>query len=114
MTDRDRLIELIKQGENNTPCAENEDIDCTEINCGACVRGGIADYLLANGVIVPPCKVGNTIYKTSILGEIIELKAKSFDCEVITEPYNSIPFSTLNKTLFLTKEEAEEKLRELR
>ena len=59
---KDSLIELIKQGENNTPCTKNEDIDCTSIKCTDCVRESIADYLLANGVIVPPCKAGDTVY----------------------------------------------------
>lgn len=44
MTDRDRLIELIQNAVNG--CARH----WAEI---------IADYLLANGVIVPPCKVGD-------------------------------------------------------
>ena len=53
---RDRLIELIydaKFGENgiaSTDCLEKGTIEI------------IADYLLANGVIVPPCKVGDTLW----------------------------------------------------
>lgn len=41
---RDRLIELLKH------------------EFGTKVSEITADYLLANGVIVPPCKVGDTIY----------------------------------------------------
>ena len=44
---KDRLIELIQQSVKG--CARN----WAEI---------IAEYLLANGVIVPPCKVGDTVY----------------------------------------------------
>lgn len=44
---RDRLIESIKQG--------NGGYDFMSLE-------RIADYLLANGVIVPPCKVGDTVY----------------------------------------------------
>ena len=44
MTDRDRLIELI----------HDSDYSLNSV--------GLADYLIANGVIVPPCKVGNTVY----------------------------------------------------
>ena len=117
MTDRDRLIELIKQGENNTPCVENEDIDCTKIKCGACVRGGIADYLLANGVIVPPVDVGQTVwYVDDFTEEIEECKVYGFnvvngklsvlvdngECKFITRKWHN------------TKEKAEEKLRELK
>lgn len=44
---RDRLIEMIQDSVNG--CARN----WAEI---------IADYLLKNGVIVPPCKVGDKVY----------------------------------------------------
>lgn len=47
---RDRLIELIQNAVNG--CARH----WAEI---------IADHLLANGVIVPPCKVGDTVYRIS-------------------------------------------------
>ena len=57
----DRLIELIQQADDK----------CGHTSCGECGRFGteydcliglIADYLLANGVIVPPCKVGDTVW----------------------------------------------------
>ena len=52
MTDRDRLIELIKKGEWEYLCST-----------GRSPRYDFAvDYLLANGVIVPPCKVGDKVY----------------------------------------------------
>ena len=47
MTDRDRLIELLFKVAKEKDCPQ----PCE-----------IADYLLANGVIVPPCKVGDDIY----------------------------------------------------
>ena len=46
-SDRNRLIKSIQDSVNG--CARH----WAEI---------IADYLLANGVIVPPCKVGDTVY----------------------------------------------------
>ena len=49
MTERERLIELL----------QSVPVDCTD--CRGV--GTIADYLLENGVIVPPVKVGDTIYK---------------------------------------------------
>ncbi|MBQ7976574.1 MAG: hypothetical protein IJ300_12890 [Clostridia bacterium] len=48
---RDRLIELIEYADANIP--------------GFCIEGDfhvLADYLLANGVIVPPCKVGDRVW----------------------------------------------------
>ena len=46
MTDRDRLIELLKYTAINMPCE----------------RKKMADHLIANGVIVPPCDIGQTVY----------------------------------------------------
>lgn len=58
MTDRDRLIELKRKAINYAQEKADE-------------RGGLVciddevDYLLANGVIVPPCKVGDTVHVVS-------------------------------------------------
>lgn len=54
---RDRLIELI----NNYPCMSTAE-DCFIES----ISSDLADYLLANGVIVPPCKVGQKLYTTNI------------------------------------------------
>ena len=47
MTERERLIELLKNVPRNTRAFYDQ----------------FADYLLANGVVVPPCKVGDTVYR---------------------------------------------------
>lgn len=130
MCDRDRLIELLFKSEySDFPCHLNN------------VRiEDIADYLLANGVIVPPCKVGQTVYslrETScedIDGAHTECehygfgtddrictlekpqkcpyKYRVFKC-LVTE-YNLLSHSRQwGKTLFLTKEEAEERLKKI-
>ena len=44
---RDRLIELLTEAAIVMDCPEQHEV---------------ADHLLANGVIVPPCKVGDTVY----------------------------------------------------
>lgn len=46
MSERDRLIELL-----------NTDMS----GCDGDYAEELADYLIANGVIVPPCKVGDTL-----------------------------------------------------
>ena len=56
---RDRLIELIKDLAENL--VANCDEECDACKHGDCV-GKVADHLLANGVIVPPVKVGQTVY----------------------------------------------------
>lgn len=63
MNDRDRLIEIIEQH-----CLLRTDTkmcmaDKTVGSCSEC----LADHLLANGVIVPPCKVGDTVYRVSFV-----------------------------------------------
>lgn len=62
MTERERLIKLIEQ------CSCHYSPPCTG-ECGECHNvemydwniEHIADHLLANGVIVPPCKVGDYV-----------------------------------------------------
>ena len=52
---RDRLIELLNKKYDHfcDQCGINKDSHYAE---------SLADYLLENGVIVPPCKVGDTVY----------------------------------------------------
>lgn len=58
METRDRLIELIKIAKKNTKGA----------SCDLERNMLLAESLLANGVIVPPCKVGDTVYFRHIIG----------------------------------------------
>ena len=62
MTDRERLIELKTQFVENFNCGNCKP---EESKCKKCLTEKEADYLLANGVIVPPCKVGDTVYAIS-------------------------------------------------
>lgn len=62
---RDRLIELFKK---KTCCLVECDHDCVGCDCLDLREGDVysfVDYLLANGVIVPPCKVGDKLYAIS-------------------------------------------------
>ena len=89
----------------------------------------IADYLLANGVIVPPCKVGDKVYevlpKANIvrendvvgfhLGKFPTLrghKRKEYLVCYSTYCLTHIDIDSIGKTVFLSKEEAEKKLKE--
>ena len=100
---RDRLIELLGKNYN-----------CVDRN--KCLNEQ-ADYLLANGVIVPPCKVGDKVYY--IAGK----KVYKSKCHAITQHKNGLQIHLYDydgdnarystKDVFLTKEEAEEKLKEL-
>ena len=111
MTDKERLIELIQNAVNG--CARH----WAEI---------IADYLLANGVIVSPLKLGDKIYKIfdieSIHRKIVKIEVLEIEiifrrsCGTVRKKYlynyNAFTNDDFGKTVFLTKEEAEEKLKE--
>lgn len=128
---RDRLIELLKQ------CSCHYSPPCTG-ECGECHNvemfdkeiEHIADHLLAAGVIVPPCKVGDTVYVTDILdrqiceceviavigfaGEEnthIEYKAPKEIPDVVSY---ECPDTEIGISIFLTREEAEKALAERR
>ena len=125
MTDRDRLIELFKKTEY-TPFPEmtmtaNLGNQFTEygLNC-------IVDSLLANGVIVLPCQIGQRVYDIGefVLGvvapDIYELKADEMTIEkgidgALNFVYAGMYINNedIGETVFLTKEEAEQRLKEL-
>ena len=101
MTDRDRLIELI-----------------SKIQYMGGLESRLADHLLANGVIVPPCKVGDSIYRVG-RGEIWEWQiAMAYihpdETIYVDDSENEFTAEDIGKTVFLTKEEAEAKLKELK
>ena len=103
MTDRDRLIKLLQE-----PPADWEG------NRGV---GAIADHLLANGVIVPPCKVGDTVYEIEYGIGSYELWEKNLCktevkaiCILTENDYH--PLNRIGKDVFLTKEDGEQVLKE--
>ena len=106
MADRDRLIELI----NDCRSMDGYGMDLVEKQ---------ADYLLANGVIVPPCTVIDTLYVVNRALRKIEIRKVSHIKltdwnEWYVKCYGfSYPFYLFGKTVFLTKEEAEAKLKEM-
>jgi hypothetical protein len=108
---RERLIELML----NAP-----QIPCTK---GGRATGkryqtfqNIADHLLANGVIVLPCKVGDRIYRIIgddfIYWEIVKIKIYADEIGLIDDSDNWCSLEDIGKTIFLTKAEAEQALKE--
>ncbi len=83
-----------------------------------CVPRLIADHLLANGVIVPPCKVGDVVYITTPGGKIYETTVIAISIRGNLETRMSFlcPGTLLfhdtdiGKTVFLAREEAEQAL----
>ena len=126
---RDRLIEIIAD-------------ELGSINCAKLLAADIADRLLSNGVIVPPCKVGDKVYYIDDIvwddeccdcehyfiggfGDPSECGRTRYgnkhpDCIKIKEKtvtqhdiYYYLYGEKFGKTVFLTKEQAEKALAEV-
>ena len=102
---RDRLIEILK-----TPIYPKIGVDPAEV---------VADYLLANGVILPPCKVGDMVYTVGVFtGQVLSQKVVAINygdegLYLLLDGFTVVSVTEqLGKTVFLTKEEAEAKLKE--
>jgi hypothetical protein len=127
---RDRLIELLTNMYlpiNVRNCLGSYDT-VGERRLGEFEINGIADHLLTNGVIVPPCKVGDTVYY--IEGAYYNSKRQtvrpikvteiSWKCDrsgrdlgfALIANSTRYKFSSIGKTVFLTKELAEKALAE--
>lgn len=136
---RNKLINLLHtiedHPEKTCPRKESDSCDGCEFNttkgngCDTIARR--ADYLIKNGVIAPPCKVGTTLYflynsphanKPDLTYRIYESNEWYFH---IDENGTSIQTKWvrgcdgeyhyyLDKNVFLTKEAAEQKLKEMR
>ena len=122
---RDRLIELLEEKLNFEFLSHQIE--------------ALADYLLANGVIVPPCKVGDTVYyinrsyhielkkDTIYEAKVVRIVTTSLGTSLVIQirgEWGCIQQSNIDcietpdvkdfyRTVFLTKEEAEKKLKEL-
>ena len=126
----DRLVDLLKWARGR--CEYRHDCEeCVGYGKGEdCYEYFLADYLLYNGVIVLPCKVGDTVYKVwytechngethpdsfgccgctdecDMYKTMAEVKAPTLDFIV-----RNFMGNTLNGTYFLTKEAAEAALK---
>ena len=104
MTDRERLIEILSQNIRK--------------NRGESEIVAIANHLLTNGVIVPPCKVGDKLYTEDSLideycyWEIVRIEIYEDESGFVDDSGNWYSFDDIGKTVFLTREEAEKALAE--
>ena len=111
MTERERLIELIKKMPPYTTYSCVKYIEDT------------ADYLLTNKCKALPCDVGNTVYTNCRMqGWYFREKDKPYKAKIVFIGLNGVdnfmnvdlgnghmlqfPFSQIGKTVFLTREEA--------
>ena len=137
MTERERLIELIEAGTRIAYDRSLEDVkrivkENHHFNSATdrtvSVSEMVADFLLENGVIVPPVYVGGTVYE--IRRKAVSPSGRETNCGICTisflkhcinigselyvkgKPYVKSDFYRLGKTVFLTREEAEKALKE--
>jgi hypothetical protein len=93
----------------------------------------LADHLLANGVVAPPCKVGDKVYTNlSMQGWYCRIKDRPYTARIVfigvndseemgcgyinvlfEKNHNMMQFrlSDIGNTVFLTREEAEQALK---
>ena len=109
MTEKQILIELLSGKSIDT----SEDVEYLD------------DYLLKNGVTVPPVKIGTTVYelrhKSIINGRRMDSRidtqrllkmavSRGDDIYISGKPYTKSDYTRLGSTVFLTVEEAVEEL----
>lgn len=133
---RDRLIELIVNADTYDTyecklCTKDDDA------CDCCYAEKLADYLIERGVILPPCKIGDIVYRNSDFWwidygnisayQITNLTITQNKKGVWTKKYRAMylldgktvdsqlnfEFDDIGKIVFLTKEEAEAKMKEM-
>lgn len=108
MTDRDMLIELIdkKQYQGNA----------TETGANYIQNSELADYLIANGVIVSPCNVGKMVLvlnKDRVPDD--DYRMNFHDEWVLCEVrFQLSMINQIGKTVFITREEAEKALQKMK
>ena len=111
MTDKERLTNIIHN-------AQNKYLNLLKFESSI-----LADYLLANGVILPPCKFLQKCFVIPTiennLSDITETKCigfslshDSYNANLITDKNKLYQpcFGAFGKTVFLTREEAEKAL----
>lgn len=113
---RDRLLELIFQGDKK--CSEQDCRDCKHHGNEFCGFEHIADYLIENGVVILPCRVGDSIFRVGndeIWEWLIE-RIEIYEDEVvfIDDSENIFTEEYIGDNVFLNKSEAEQKLKEMR
>lgn len=122
MTERERLAGIIDNYKFN--CIRCYSCDILDSDCAKRDSEALTDYLLANGVIVlPPCKVGDTIY--TIRGDSIrEYEVAYFDIfknkvsyvfkvHLISDRWSDFVYGhDFGKIAFPSRKEAEKALKE--
>ena len=124
---RERLVELLEEADQKVQeyILENDHMDwIPKLKELSEVR---ADYLLTNGAVVPPCKVGQDIYtiqggrvsKQFVLGFSIHKNGKTYFEYIPYDKKGNVQWfyvasyfteDAIGKTVFLSREESEKAL----
>lgn len=105
MTERKRLMSLIYKAGDLAHKWSTSDFTST-----------LVGYLLDNGVILPPCKIGDKVYYIceefeeyggNYVSELTITEISNVRFWVENEDENHFRFTDIGKTVFLTREEAE-------
>ncbi len=116
MSERERFLKLILQYSGTEGCKKASD-------------SGLVDYLLNQGVIVPPVKVGDTVWDNDFgcpesyivtgldFGKTLDDEVEHKELFVYCQNWNgsvtfSAPASLFGKNVFLNREDAEKALAE--
>lgn len=114
---RDRLIELLAQKQDyGVEFGDHMETINNDV---------LADYLIVNGVIVPPCKVGDLVYvirrkekrnkggywnAICFTKKVMQTAIKDRTAYIDFKRATKTDFSLIGNTVFLTREEAEKAL----
>lgn len=132
---REKLIELIEEAENI--CQNKDPVECATCEYARkpypCTNGLIADHLLADGWIRPPCKVGDKVY--ALVNDIDGSSVEIMEADVIYHEddgcktwslgfcqydqfgkvtdvaYKTVYEEQFGKAVFLSREDAEKALK---
>lgn len=121
MTDKENLIEILKASVYGNI---DDGFDGPELNFE-----NVADGLIANGVIVPPCKIGDTVYtkghgnakhpkEWKVVGFWISADPKCSYMHIYwykdkdNFATRRVDFDLIGKTVFLSKEDMEQATKE--
>lgn len=112
MTESERLTRIIENSKVMERCGCHYNDVEKHIN-------ELTDYLLSNGVIVLPCKVGDKVYQYDNGGRIYESQIIWFYYDkdyrrIVYDCDSGLAFSeeAIGKSVFLSREEAEKVLKE--
>lgn len=127
MEQREKLIELILNFYDGDSICDTCEKDKRYFRCNECLSTHEADYLLANGVVVLPCRCGDIVYEIITwhdcthpycysCGDEEEMSQK-ITCEyhkirttIVEREFKYAMIDEVGDSIFITKEEAERAL----